>query len=108
MAINRRNFLKMAGMVSLGTAIPAVSATRKRPNILFCISDDQSWLHAGAMGDPVVKTPAFDRVAREGILFNHAFCNAPSCGPSRSAILTGRHILKMEEAGKGKVLWYSG
>jgi len=80
-------------------AFPAASAVKKRPNILFCISDDQSWPHAGAMGDPVVKTPAFDRVAREGILFTHAFCDAPSCAPSRSAILTGQHIWRLEEAG---------
>ena len=39
----------------------------KRPNILFCISDDQSWLYTSIGGDPVVKTPAFDRVAREGL-----------------------------------------
>jgi len=99
MAMNRRIFLKTVGMISLGAALPAVSAPKKRPNILFCISDDQSWCHAGAMGDPVVKTPAFDRVAREGILFTNAFCNAPSCGPSRSAILTGQHIWRLEKAG---------
>ena len=71
----------------------------QRPNILFCISDDQSWLHTGAGGDPVVKTPAFDRIAHEGILFTNAFCDAPSCGPSRAAILTGQHIWRLEEAG---------
>ena len=70
-----------------------------KPNILFCISDDQSWLHAGAMGDPVVKTPAFDRIAKEGILFTNGYCDAPSCDPSRSAILTGQHIWRLEEAG---------
>ncbi|MGY8695032.1 MAG: sulfatase-like hydrolase/transferase, partial [Verrucomicrobiia bacterium] len=70
-----------------------------RPNILFCISDDQSYAHAGANGDPVVKTPAFDRVAREGIRFTRAFCDAPTCGPSRSAILTGQSIWRLEEAG---------
>ena len=69
------------------------------PNILFCISDDQSYAHTGATGDPVVKTPAFDRVAREGILFTRAFCDAPTCGPSRSAILTGQPIWRLEEAG---------
>ncbi len=41
----------------------------ERPNILFCISDDQSYSHTGANGDPVVKTPAFDRIAREGLRF---------------------------------------
>lgn len=70
-----------------------------RPNILFCISDDQSYAHTGADGDPVVKTPAFDRIAREGLRFTHAFCDAPTCGPSRSAILTGQPIWRLEEAG---------
>ena len=79
-------------------AVASVAAD-KRPNILFCISDDQSYAHTGANGDPVVKTPAFDRVAREGIRFTHAFCDAPTCGPSRSAILTGQHIWRLEEAG---------
>ena len=74
-------------------------AADKRPNVLLCISDDQSYAHTGANGDPVVKTPAFDRVAREGIRFTHAFCDAPTCGPSRSAILTGQHIWRLEEAG---------
>lgn len=70
-----------------------------RPNILFCISDDQSFAHTGVNGDPVVKTPAFDRIAREGLRFTRAFCDAPTCGPSRSAILTGQHIWRLEEAG---------
>lgn len=71
----------------------------KSPNILFCISDDQSWLHMGAMGDPIVKTPAFDRVAKEGVLFMNAFADAPTCGPSRAAILTGQHIWRLRDAG---------
>ena len=74
-------------------------AEELRPNILFCISDDQSYAHTGANGDPIVKTPAFDRVSREGIRFTHAFCDAPTCGPSRSAILTGQSIWRLEEAG---------
>ncbi len=72
---------------------------RTSPNILFCISDDQSYAHTGANGDPVVQTPAFDRIAREGLRFVHAFCNAPTCGPSRSAIVTGQAIWRLEEAG---------
>ena len=75
------------------------SSQAKRPSILFCISDDQSYAHTGANGDQVIKTPAFDRVAREGILFTKAFCDAPTCGPSRSAILTGQPIWRLEEAG---------
>ena len=67
----------------------------KRPNILFAIADDWGWPHAGAYGDPVCKTPTFDRVAKEGILFQHAFISSPSCTPSRNAILTGQHFWRL-------------
>lgn len=69
-----------------------------RPNILFAIADDWSWPHAGAYGDVVVKTPTFDRVAREGVLFNHAYVSSPSCTPSRAAILTGQWHWRLEES----------
>lgn len=86
----------LVGLVLFGSLL---SVSASRPNILFCISDDQSWAHTGANGDPVVKTPAFDRVANEGLRFINAFCDAPTCGPSRSAILTGQQIWRLEEAG---------
>ncbi|RPI49263.1 MAG: heparan N-sulfatase [Acidobacteria bacterium] len=76
----------------------AAQATR-RPNILLAIADDWSWPHAGAYGDPTVKTPVFDRIAREGALFTHAFAAAPSCTPSRAALLTGRYPHQLEEGG---------
>ncbi|MDE0626900.1 MAG: sulfatase [Bryobacterales bacterium] len=100
---SRRSFLGLStAALGLGSAISASSQRRMsggRPNILFCISDDQSWLHAGAMGDQVVRTPAFDRVAADGVVFRNAYCDAPTCGPSRSAILTGQSIWRLEEAG---------
>ncbi|MDZ7637346.1 MAG: sulfatase [Bryobacterales bacterium] len=71
----------------------------KPPNILFVIADDWSYPHAGAYGDQGVKTPAFDRVAREGVLFTNSFCASPSCTPSRSAVLSGRPIYNCKEAG---------
>jgi uncharacterized sulfatase len=74
-------------------------AASRRPNILFAISDDQSWLHMGATGDPVVKTPGFDRVAESGVLFRQAFSMSPGCAPSRASILTGRPHWQLEEAG---------
>ncbi len=81
--------------------VPAISkaSPNSRPNILFCTSDDQSWHHTGAGGDRIVATPAFDRVAREGVRFTHAFSDAPSCAPSRNAIFTGQHIWRLEEGG---------
>ncbi|HZO51523.1 MAG TPA: sulfatase [Bryobacteraceae bacterium] len=71
----------------------------RRPNILLAIADDMSYEHTSAMGDPVVRTPAFDRVAEGGVLFRNAFAAAPGCAPSRAGLLTGRHIWTLEEAG---------
>ena len=73
----------------------AESEIKKRPNILFCFADDWGWPHAGAYGDPVVKTPAFDRLASEGVLFEHTFISSPSCTPSRNAILTGQQFFRL-------------
>lgn len=70
-----------------------------KPNILLALSDDQSWRAAGAYGHPSIRTPAFDRIAREGVLFERAYCAAPQCSPSRAALLTGLNIWQLEEAG---------
>lgn len=68
----------------------------KPANILFCIADDAG--HMGAYGVPWVNTPGFDRVAREGILFQNAYtCNAKSA-PSRATIITGRNSWQLKEA----------
>ena len=72
-------------------------ATRARPNILFALADDWGWPHAGAYGDEAVATPTFDRLAREGVLFTHAFVSSPSCTPSRNAILTGQPFFRLGE-----------
>jgi len=68
-----------------------------KPNILFLMADDWSSPHAGALGDPVVKTPTFDRVAREGVLFHNAFVSSPSCTPSRLSIATGQWHWRLKE-----------
>jgi N-sulfoglucosamine sulfohydrolase len=75
-----------------------IVAQGQRPNILIAISDDQSFPHASAYGTEWVQTPAFDRVAEQGILFNRAYVPNPKCAPSRSIILTGRNSWQLEEA----------
>lgn len=85
------------GMVNLLCGGLAVAADR--PNILIAIADDQSYPHTSAYGDPVIKTPAFDRVAKAGVLFRNAFTPAPGCSPMRAAFLTGREIWQNREAG---------
>lgn len=74
----------------------AADSKGKRPNILFCFADDWGWPHAGVYGDPVVKTPAFDRLAKEGVLFNHAFISSPSCIPSLNAVLTRQQFFRLD------------
>lgn len=69
-----------------------------RPNILFAIADDWSYGHAGAYGCTWVETPAFDRIARGGLLFQNAFTPNAKCAPSRAIILTGRNSWELEQA----------
>ena len=69
-----------------------------RLNILFVIADDAIWKHFGAYGCKWVKTPAFDRIAGEGILFTRAYTPNAKCSPSRACILTGRNSWQLEEA----------
>ncbi len=82
-----------------GLSLLDLGAGSDHPNILFAISDDQSFPHASVYGSRFVKTPAFDRIANEGVLFQQAFCAAPGCSPSRASILTGRNIWQNREAG---------
>lgn len=59
-----------------------------RPNILWLMSEDLS-PRGLAFGDPLARTPTIDRLAREGVLFENAFCTSPVCAPSRFSLITG-------------------
>ncbi|MDQ3686349.1 MAG: sulfatase [Acidobacteriota bacterium] len=78
-------------------AVP-VQQKPERPNILFAIADDWAYGYAGAYGNRWVKTPAFDRVAHEGVLFTRAYTPNAKCAPSRAILLTGRNSWQLEEA----------
>ncbi|MHC4541029.1 MAG: sulfatase-like hydrolase/transferase, partial [Planctomycetota bacterium] len=81
--LHRREFLCLTGAAAVAVnQLALAERSTRRPNILFCISDDQTWLHCSAYGSRMVKTPHFDRVAREGVLFSNAFVSVPSCNPS--------------------------
>jgi arylsulfatase A-like enzyme len=75
-----------------------LDAADQRPNILLIMADNWSWPHAGVLGDRLCKTPAFDQLARDGILFTHAFAPHPSCAPSRAAMLAGKVSHRLEDA----------
>ena len=61
------------------------------PNFVLIIADDMNWDDNGAYGHPSIRTPNIDRLAREGMRFEHAYLTASSCSPSRGSILTGRY-----------------
>lgn len=92
-------FFRSVFVLAFAVGVHSVAHCGERPNIFIAISDDVSFPHASAYGSKMVRTPAFDRVAADGVLFNNAFCPAPGCSPSRAAFLTGRHIWMIEEAG---------
>jgi uncharacterized sulfatase len=100
---SRRHVLQVIGLgaVSLGMLNRMVLGQRaqKPPNILLAISDDQSYPYASAYGYPTLHTPAFDRIAREGVLFTNAFTASSGCSPARAALLTGRNPWQLEHAG---------
>jgi arylsulfatase A-like enzyme len=91
-------FLSLAAMLGWGVPPAAAVQAEAKPNLLLVIADDWSHGHAGAYGCSWIKTPAFDRVAREGVLFSHCFTNNPKCSPCRASLLTGRNTWQLEEA----------
>jgi arylsulfatase A-like enzyme len=69
---------------------PRPQRTPMRPNILLIITDDQGYGDLGVHGNPKVRTPNLDRLAREGVAFQ-SFYVSPVCSPTRASLLTGRY-----------------
>jgi hypothetical protein len=85
-------------LILLMLLLPAMATGQAaHPNVLLIIADDMSFAHTSFAGDPVIKTPAFDRIAREGVFFTNAHTIAASCTPSRASLLTGRPIWQLEQ-----------
>ena len=94
----RPGFLLRLALVLLACAFGATARAAERPpNILFAIADDWG-AHASAYGTKWVKTPHFDRVAKDGLLFTRAFTPNAKCAPSRACILTGRNSWQLKDA----------
>ena len=101
--ITRRRMMHRCGMAALAAPLLYRSTfARKRadsrPNFLFCIADDWGWPYAPSYGDRWLNVPGFERLAREGALFNNAFSCTSSCSPSRSNILSGQITWRLGEA----------
>jgi arylsulfatase len=89
----RENYL--SGTIALILAVfnlPALALadSPRRPNIVFILTDDQGYGDLSCHGNPILKTPNLDRLHTEGVRFID-FHVSPTCAPTRSALLTGRH-----------------
>jgi len=91
----RRDFLRLTatGMAPCALVGPCVAQSKSgtvRPNILWIVSEDNCPF-IGAYGDRIARTAAIDRLAREGILYENCFSQAPVCAPSRFTLISGMY-----------------
>ncbi len=81
MMLSRRAFLASTALFA---------STKRRPNIIFILTDDQGYGDLGCHGNPHLKTPNLDRLHRESTRFTH-FHSSPLCSPTRASLMTGRY-----------------
>jgi arylsulfatase A-like enzyme len=95
--MNRREYLKMAGLGLASLAMPGCAGLPKRatdkrpPNIVLIVSDDQGYNDLGCYGGREIKTPNLDRLASGGVRLTSFYVTWPACTPSRGSLLTGRY-----------------
>ena len=101
--MHRRKFLKTAaitaGVLGLGSCKTAQTGNPalEKPNFVIFLTDDQGYNDVGCFGSPNIKTPNFDRMAREGIKLTGFYVGSPVCGPSRAALMTGSYPMRIAE-----------
>ena len=94
----------LALLVSSPLLLPGVAAAaERRPNVLFLFTDDQRADTIGALGNPAIKTPNLDKLARRGFAFDNAYCMGGNVGavclPSRNMLLSGRAYFRWQDQG---------
>lgn len=82
---------RLLGALLLAAGLAACGPREPGPNVLFIVVDDQAPGTLGYSGNPIVRTPNIDRLARDGTFFDRAYVPLPQCAPSRATLLTGRY-----------------
>ena len=122
--ITRRGFLRNAALATVAASLSKgtrlLAANRKRPNLVFFFTDQQSWDMVGCNGNSQILTPSLDRFSRTALNFDHCVSNCPVCTPARGMILSGQHplfngafnndtrMLAGNDAGIGEILQQEG
>ncbi len=81
--------LRWAGIVVLAACIPVVA--NDRPNVILLMGDDHGWDETGYNRHPHLRTPVLDEMAAKGLRLDRFFSAHPSCSPTRTSVITGRH-----------------
>ncbi len=80
----------MPSVFIVALAMVAAAPAERSPNVVLILADDLGYGDLGSYGHPVLKTPALDRLAREGLRLTSYYAPSPLCSPSRASLLTGR------------------
>ncbi|RRB04747.1 sulfatase family protein [Larkinella rosea] len=93
--------IRMAGLLGLTTFVlfgairlvdlPEKAMSPGKPNLIFLLTDDHRWDALGAMGNPIIKTPNLDALAKGGLLFPNAYVTTAICCVSRASLLSGQY-----------------
>jgi arylsulfatase A-like enzyme len=78
-------------LLMLLTGAAVCVAAKKKPNVVYIMSDELAYYELSHMGNPYIKTPIVDKFAKEGIRFTQALAGSPVCGPLRCNLMTGKH-----------------
>ncbi len=89
--MNRRKFVQAGGAALAAT--PAIhAASSRKPNIVWIMGDDLGYSDLGCYGQKIIQTPEIDTLARDGTRFTDAYSGCTVCAPSRSVLMTGKHM----------------
>ncbi len=91
-SINRRDFMTAIGIAAGATAagrFGLAAAAKRRPNFLWIVSEDNSKHYLKLFDPNGAPAPNIERLAKRGVVFNHAFSNAPVCSVARTTLATG-------------------
>ena len=90
--MNLPRLLSSLAFLLVGSLLFAASPAPKKPNIIFILADDLGYGDLGSYGQKLIQTPQLDRMAAEGMRFTQFYAGSTVCAPSRSVLMTGRHL----------------